>query len=190
MKRLTVFIPGLLLGLFLQSSGHALDMTNPDYEFGYRVAKKIYLMSEDDGWKLLDQCMRSSYKPESYWRVTAKQIESLEKMLSKEINKLSKQSDAFSPGKLEQYGRQYIGFKKEGKTFYYGNFFPTEHKLQVDPQHDAVVLCRGDKRFWGMLFNVTDFKFEAIEKNDRFVKPRGMSLPGEEDLPPPPIPRG
>ncbi len=145
--------------------------------------KEIYIMPDDKGWTLVEQCTRSVYYPETFWRVTEEQIAALEKLLIREIKRLKEQNADFVPEPLTNYKRQYIGFELEGQSFFYANFFPKTYRPKVDPIRSGVVVCRGDKRFWGALFNIETFRFEAIERNDKMVKPKGAYDPRLYDEP-------
>lgn len=147
--------------------------------------KLIYIMPEQRGWEVVEQCTRSHYYPDVFWRVTEAQVTAIEKQLERHISELKKQGADFVPDPLNVYKRQYIGFDLDGKSYLYGNFFPKEADLEDDPTRNGIVSCRGDKRYWGMLFNIDSFKFEAIERNDKLVKPRGIIDPTiYDDLPP------
>ena len=135
-------------------------------------------MPEDLGWKLVEQCTRTVYYPDSFWRVTFEQIDALEAMLVKHLAKeRTLNKSEFIPGPIEEYKRQYVGFEMDGQSYYYGNYFPRDYDLEVDPIREAVVICRGDDRFWGMLFNIDTFSFEAIERNDKLTKLKGPVNP-------------
>ncbi len=135
--------------------------------------KFIYIMPDDRGWQLVEQCTRSVYYPETFWRVTEAQVDAIEKRLVKHLEKLKEQKASFVPEALNNYKRQYIGFELEGESYFYGNFFPKDADLEVDPIRRGVVTCRGDKRYWGFLFNIDTFKFVTVERNDKMVKPPG-----------------
>ncbi len=160
----------IIIGL-MSFALHAAERDAKDKE------KLIYIMPEDRGFELVEQCTRSVYYPDSFWRVTRAQIDAIEKRLRQRIEQLEQQKDVFSPGELNQYKRQYIGFELDGQTYFYGNYFPKDADLEVDPIRRGVVTCRGDQRYWGMLFNIETFKFEAIERNDKMVKPPGVFDP-------------
>ncbi len=137
----------------------------------------IYIMAEDQGWQVVEQCTRSVYYPDLFWRVTNDQVEAIEKRLKTHLKKLAEKKAEFVPEDLENYKRQYIGYTLNGVSYIYGNYFPKNAKLEVDPIREGVVSCRGDKRYWASLFNIETFKFEAIEPNDKLVKPKGAIDP-------------
>ncbi|NVJ51898.1 MAG: hypothetical protein HWE13_09865 [Gammaproteobacteria bacterium] len=171
----------LCLGLFIIMSNYCFSDTSSR-------EKLIYIMPEFRGPELVEQCTRSVYEPESFWRVTSEQITIIEKKLQQHLDQLKQQKAEFIPEPLIQYKRQYIGFELNGQSYIYGNFFPKEANLENDPTRFAIVSCRGDKRYWGMLFNIDQYAFAAIERNDKLVKPPGaldpkdfISAPPERD---------
>ncbi|NVJ60645.1 MAG: hypothetical protein HWE27_09645 [Gammaproteobacteria bacterium] len=145
--------------------------------------KLVYIMPENKGWQIVEQCTRSVYYPDVFWRVTEAQVQAIEKKLAKHIEKLKSTNIGFIPESLDNYKRQYIGFDLDGESFFYGNFFPKNIDLEVDPTRTGVVSCRGDQRYWGMVFSIDNFKFVNIERNDKLVKPKGAIDPRvfEED---------
>ena len=59
--------------------------------------KLIYIMPENKGWQLVEQCTRSIYYPDVFWRVTESQVEAIEKRLVKHIEKLRQRNIGFVP---------------------------------------------------------------------------------------------
>ncbi|PWK53622.1 hypothetical protein [Pleionea mediterranea] len=170
----------LITVLLLTGSLYATSQdTNSNQE------KLIYIMPLHKGWELVEQCTRSVYYPDSFWRVTEGQVSAIEKRLIKKIQQLREQNAPFVPEDLSNYKRQYIGFEMDGQSYYYGNFFPKTASLEFDPSQKGVVTCRSDKRYWSMLFNIDSFKFETIERNDKMVKPKGAMDPRFYDEEPP-----
>lgn len=151
--------------------------TEQKTESNINQEQMVYIMPDYVGWQLVEQCTRSFYYPDVFWRVTKEQVGAMENLLLKYIEKLKQQKASFIPQDLSNYKRQYIGFELEGQSYIYGNFFPKNVELEVDPARKGVVSCRGDKRYWGMLFNIDSFSFEAIERNDKMVKPKGAFDP-------------
>jgi hypothetical protein len=49
---------------------------------------------------------------------------------------------------LQQYGRQYVGFVKDGKQYIYGNFFKGERE-SIHAASVPVVICDGGETFLG-----------------------------------------
>lgn len=144
--------------------------------------KSIYIMPEDLGWSIVEQCTRTVYYPDVFWRVTEDQVTAIEKRLIREIEKRKQNNEEFVPTELKNYKRQYIGFEMNEQSYIYANFFPRTYPIEVDPVREGVALCRSHKGFWGMLFNIDTFAFEAIERNDKMVKPKGAWDPGMIDL--------
>jgi hypothetical protein len=170
--------------LMLVSAG--LMAAEPESQTDRSREQLIYIMPDYLGWQLVEQCTRSVYYPEVFWRVTEDQVAALEKLLLKHIETLRQQKADFIPEDLNQYKRQYIGFEMDGQSYIYGNFFPKAAELEVDPARQGVVTCRGDRRYWGLLFNIDSYRFEAIERNDKLVKPRGATDPRYYDQHPEP----
>ncbi len=128
-----------------------------------------YILPEYRGEALLDQCARRYYKADKYWKVTKKQVQFLEKKLSLEIKKLNDEKAPFIPKVLPHYKRQYIGLNIGDKKYFYGNFFPKEAQLKVDPQRFAVVSCLSNQDYWGVLFDIKAFKFLDFEANTEII---------------------
>ncbi len=162
-----------MLPLFMASAWATEQKPDPNAN----QEQMIYIMPDYVGWQLVEQCTRSFYYPDVFWRVTKEQVDAMENFLLKHIDHLKQQKAEFIPQELSSYKRQYIGFELDGQSYIYGNFFPKNIELEVDPARKGVVSCRGDKRYWGMLFNIDSFKFEAIERNDKMVKPKGAFDP-------------
>jgi hypothetical protein len=179
MKKQLTLLAGLALSSFgLVAAEPAAKNTNHNQE------QLIYIMPDYVGWQLVDQCTRSVYYPEVFWRVTQEQVEALENLLVKHLEQLKQQKASFVPEDLSRYKRQYIGFEMDGQSYIYGNFFPKNIDLEQDPARKGVVSCRADKRYWGLLFNIDRFRFEAIERNDKLVKPKGATDPRYYDQQP------
>jgi hypothetical protein len=102
---------------------------------------------------LLTQCSRAApEKVTAQWTPTSAQISILEALLPA-FKRTLKQPDA----PLEMFYRQYAGFIAGGRKIIYVNFFPKE----TDPQwrSQAVVVCDGGDRFWGVEFEVVRSRF-------------------------------
>ncbi|MEE4246430.1 MAG: hypothetical protein V2I33_13555 [Kangiellaceae bacterium] len=172
MTKLNLLILGLLL---LPNSGWVKDI--PRQKANKDKEQMIYLMPGDRGYEVVEQCTRTVYYPDVFWRVTDAQVTAIESKLKRHLEILKKAKADFIPEPLENYKRQFIGFDLNGQSYYYANYWPKKAELEVDPTRRGVVSCRADKRYWGMLFNIDTFKFEAIERNDRLVKPKGAVDP-------------
>ena len=141
--------------------------------------KSYFIMPEYEGPNLVQQCMRPHLPATSYWRITQRQLEILEQMLKKEISRLESTQASFIPEDLEQYNGQFVGLKMDGRSYYYGNFYPKEFKLKKSPERHAVNNCRGDKRFWGMLMSIDSLEI-TLTRNDRLATPLYITQPIEK----------
>ena len=79
-NRSLVLFALLLLKLPLYSASPNINLQEP----------MIYIMPEYEGAYVLEQCMRTNYQAETYWRVTSRQVEALETLLTREIQRLQK----------------------------------------------------------------------------------------------------
>jgi hypothetical protein len=104
---------------------------------------RSYILPASKGERLLQQCSRGAPQHiTSFFTPDAAQISELEARLGPYLVGLRRSIE------LQQYGRQYVGFVKDGKQYIYGNFFKGERE-SIHAASVPVVICDGGETFLG-----------------------------------------
>lgn len=141
-----------------------------DFEFKpeYNVA-----LEPEKGKNLLSQCSRGAPSNiSSYWKVTERDILSLEDNLKK-IKKIKSANCCF-PGtairELNKYGFQYIGVTIKKRKYIYINAFYINSNDQLKTIYEKwdsepLIMCDGGNHYWGVLFDLQKLNFEDLMIN-------------------------
>lgn len=110
-----------------------------------------YFLPPETGAALLNQCSRTTPIADDFWVVNQDQVADLEKRLDRFLK--SKQSKTkLLP--LKKYGRQYIGFTRNGSRYIYGHYYRTDLISLKNQATEPVVVCDGGSAFWGAVYSV------------------------------------
>ena len=103
------------------------------------------------GKALLRPCSRPAPQDVSrFWEPTEMDINNLEKQLVPYLAALQKAGIPLPPPGA--YDRQFIGIVLKGKKLIYSNFFPSGFRA-FDPSQQAIDVCDGGPRHWGIVFD-------------------------------------
>jgi hypothetical protein len=121
------------------------------------------ILPVSQGPQLLKQCSRSTPEDISgYWTPSPSQINAAEKSLPE---LLTRSGYKF---KLSSFRRQYMGVISHGKKIIYVNAFPASRysdTKEIHWQTEAIVICDGGDRFWGVEFDPEDNQFHNLQFN-------------------------
>lgn len=151
------FIPGVLLLLY-STCVFAQSADIVTFSNGGPTVLRGSSASE-----VLKQCSHAAPESaESYWTPSQSEVSNLEAALSKHL--VARQATGLRVPPVQEYARQYAGFKMGGKSYIYGNFYPHEN-ASSQPKSRAVVVCDGGPSFWGIVFAVGSQTFEEPQFN-------------------------
>jgi hypothetical protein len=118
---------------------------------------------------LLAQCSRGvppAY--EGHWLPAADDIAALEAALPRALA-TAQPGDAQLRNAPQGWRRQYGGFRRGGRRFIYGNFFPREVGDDPDAandwRHAPVMICDGGHAFFGVEYDVDARRFTHLGFN-------------------------
>jgi len=131
-------------------------------------ADGLYRVAPDRAGLLFRQCSRSAPDPGvDLWLPSSSEIAALETTLRRYLAE-RKAARLPTPPEQVEYGRQYVGYTRNGMRHIYGNFFPRSLWSPADPlsQHlpnpaaRPVVICDGGPSFWGIVYKPATNTFD------------------------------
>jgi hypothetical protein len=128
----------------------------------------IVVFSADRTTAMLRQCSRAT--PQAgpvYWRPTAGGIARMEKAVGVAVAGMAKQRPGELDGFPSKFGRQYVGYVRDGHHYIYGNFGPSfilEEEGDSWKQHPFAV-CDGGVGLFGAEFDVDTGKITHLSFN-------------------------
>jgi hypothetical protein len=134
---------------------------------GHAEAAKRAVLSGSDGGALFKQCSRDVPSPgEGQWKPTDLELDSLEATLPAALSKRPEAKSVDFTKLLSDWGRQYVGFVRDGKRYIYGNFFAkgTFDSLENELKHPMIV-CDGGPYFFGVEYDVSAQKVTRLDFN-------------------------
>ena len=122
------------------------------------------VLRDAEAASVLKQCSRlAPVSNDGYWTPDSNQTGILEENLLKHLSARKEAGLRVPPD--NQYARQYIGFKKDGRDYIYGNFYPLREAFYSESPHRAFVVCDGGPSFWGVVFDVERQVFDEPQFN-------------------------
>jgi hypothetical protein len=121
------------------------------------------VLSNDNAPAVLDQCSRETPQGVSaFWEPGDSAIEALELRLVEYLEGLA---GTEGPPRGVPYGRQYIGFVRDGRNLIYGNFFPSTGRAASPGTARAYVICDGGSTRWGVVYDPASGQFSELKFN-------------------------
>jgi len=112
---------------------------------------------------LFKQCSRFAPNPEGpLWFPSAAEVEALEARLEKHIAAMAVKPPAFRAGR--QYRGQYVGFMRGNVKHIYASYVPASTR-HADLSGNAILVCDGGYRFWGIVYNTATGQFSELAFN-------------------------
>ena len=152
-----VLIVGLLLVAAFGARAQSYGLSFPA---GVRTVLSI--ASAPD---VLDQCSRETPQGVTgFWEPSDTAIEALERRLVEYLEALG---GTEGPPRGVPYGRQYIGFVRDGMNLIYGNFFPITGRGISPSSERAYSICDGGSTRWGIVYDpvsgqLSELKFNGV----------------------------
>jgi hypothetical protein len=117
-----------------------------------------HLLPVSQASRMLHPCSREAPQATTFWEPSEAEIDILERQLVIFMRAREQaQSTVPPPG---QYGRQYVGFFRNGKPYIYGNYYPdTADKYQSLGPLDV---CDGGRAHWSLVFNPKASSFSEL----------------------------
>ena len=119
--------------------------------------------SADDAPAVLRQCSRPTPQGVSgFWQPSDATVETLELKLAEHLEALT---GTEAPPRGVSYGREYVGFVRDGARLIYGNSFPNRGTAATGELEAIVVVCDGGSSHWGIVYDPASGQFSELEFN-------------------------
>lgn len=118
------------------------------------------------GTEMLKQCSRQSpLSIDGTWAPTLADVQRLERLLPSAL--AGKHGSRFDAARvLSGSARQYTGFKRDGKQYLYGSFFPANTVRALPEWHTrALVICDGGPSVFGVEMELGSERITHISFN-------------------------
>jgi hypothetical protein len=140
----------------------ALGAVAQDYGLSFPAGGRTVL-SVANAPAVLEQCSRETPQGVSgFWEPSDAAIETLERALVEHLESLGSTE---GPSRGVPYGRQYIGFTRDGMNLIYGNFFPHTGRGVSPNSSRAYSICDGGSTRWGIVYDPASGRFSELKFN-------------------------
>jgi len=141
------------------------------YSQGYKFVPELSsIILPVKGKEMLHQCSRSTPKRvQEFFILTQGQVDTLEFNFKKALAVKSEQGKKIKS--LSNFGFQFIGVVIKDKKYIYVNAFLVKTPQDLftkykEWKNNPIIVCKGGKSFWGILFDCENEKFSQLEIND------------------------